>query len=302
MAGILIENLTDLRIFTRIVATGSLSQAGRELNLSLAVISKRLAALEDRLGVRLINRTTRRLAATQEGAEFFERCQRILADLDEAEAAVTTGREQPKGLLRITAAAAFGRRQVAPAVVAFSRQYPEVQVDLELTDRQVDLVDSGLDVAIRAGALQDSSLIARKLVGNYRVVVASPDYIERRGAPATPQELAQHDCLNFSALGDTWTFIGPDGPFQIHIPSRLRTNDGEVGHEWALAGAGLVMKSIWDVGDDMAAGRLVRVLADWPSPAAAIHALYPTSRHLSAKVRSFVDFLGAHLRAEDRWH
>ncbi len=298
----MIENLTDLRIFTRIVATGSLSQAGRELNLSLAVVSKRLAALEDRLGVRLINRTTRRLNATQEGVEFFERCQRILADLEEAEAAVTTGREQPKGLLRVTAAIAFGRRRVAPAIVEFSRRHPEVQVDLELTDRTVDLVDSGIDVAIRAGALQDSSLIARKLVGNYRVVVASPDYLVRRGRPEIPEDLARHDCLNFSALGDVWTFIGPNGPFQIRLDTRLRTNDGEVGHEWALAGAGLVMKSIWDVGDDIAAGRLVRVLADWPSPAAAIHALYPTSRHLSAKVRSFVDFLGETLRAADRWH
>jgi DNA-binding transcriptional LysR family regulator len=298
----LIDNLTDLRIFTRIVATGSLSQAGRELNLSLAVVSKRLAALEDRLGVRLINRTTRRLNATQEGMEFFERCQRILLDLEEAEAAVTTGRESPKGLLRVTAAVAFGRRRIAPAIVGFTERYGDIQVELDLTDRTVDLVDSGIDVAIRAGALQDSSLIARKLVGNYRVVVASPAYLARHGTPIVPDDLTRHQCLNFSALGDIWTFIGPNGPFQIRIETRLRTNDGEVGHEWALAGAGLVMKSIWDVGDDLKTGRLVRVLADWPSPAAAIHALYPTSRHLSAKVRSFVDYLGDHLRAADVWH
>jgi DNA-binding transcriptional LysR family regulator len=298
----LIDNLTDLRIFTRIVSTGSLSQAGRELNLSLAVVSKRLAALEDRLGVRLINRTTRRLNATQEGTEFFERCQRILLDLEEAEAAVTTGRESPKGLLRLTAAVGFGRRRLAPAIVGFAERHPDILIDLDLTDRTVDLVDSGIDIAIRTGALRDSSLIARKLVGNYRVVVASPDYLARHGVPATPADLAHHACVNFSALGDIWTFIGPNGPFQVKIEARLRTNDGEVGHEWALAGAGLVMKSIWDVGDDIKAGRLVRVLADWPSPAAAIHALYPTSRHLSAKVRSFVDYVGEHLRAADVWH
>lgn len=298
----MLDNLNDLRIFIRIVATGSLSQAARELGLSLAVVSKRLAALEDRLGVRLINRTTRRLNATQEGAEFYERCQRILADLEEAEAAVTTGRESPRGLLRVTAAVAFGRRRVAPAIVGFTERHADIQVELDLTDRMVDLVDSGIDVAIRAGALQDSSLIARKLVGNYRIVVASPDYLARHGVPRTPEDLLRHQCLNFSALGDLWNFIGPDGPLQIRIDARLRTNDGEVGHEWALNGAGLVMKSIWDVGDDVAAGRLVRVLADWPSPAAAIHAVYPTSRHLSAKVRSFVDYLGEHLRAADVWH
>jgi DNA-binding transcriptional LysR family regulator len=293
----MIDNLTDLRVFTRIVATGSLSQAGRELNLSLAAVSKRLAALEDRLGVRLINRTTRRLAVTQEGGEFFARCQRILADLEEAEAAVTTGRESPKGLLRVTAAVAFGRRRVAPVIVGFAERHPDIQVDLELTDRMVDLVDSGIDVAIRTGALTDSSLIARKLVDNHRVVVASPAYLARRGAPRTPADLTQHQCLNFSALGDIWPFVGPDGPFQIKIDARLRTNDGEVGHEWALEGAGLVMKSIWDVCDDLAAGRLVRVLPEWRSPTAAIHAIYPTSRHLSSKVRSFVDYLGEHLRA-----
>ena len=298
----MIDNLTDLRIFTRIVATGSLSQAGRELNLSLAVVSKRLAALEDRLGVRLINRTTRRLNPTQEGAEFFERCQRILLDLEEAEAAVTTGRESPRGLLRVTGGFAFGRRRLAPAIVAFADRYPEIQVDLDLTDRMVDLVDSGIDIAIRAGALQDSSLIARKLVGNYRVVVASPGYLAQHGTPLVPDDLTRHRCVNFSALGDIWTFIGPNGPFQIKLDARLRTNDGEVGHEWALAGAGLVMKSIWDVDDDIKAGRLVRVLTDWPSPAAAIHALYPTSRHLSAKVRCFVDYLAEHLRAADVWH
>jgi len=298
----LIDNLTDLRIFNRIVATGSLSQAGRELNLSLAVVSKRLAALENRLGVRLINRTTRRLNATQEGLEFSERCQRILLDLEEAEAAVTTGRESPKGLLRVTAAVGFGRRRIAPAIVGFAERYPDILVDLDLTDRTVDLVDCGIDVAIRTGALQDSSLIARKLVGNYRVVVASPAYLARHGTPIVPDDLTRHQCLNFSALGDTWSFIGPNGPFQIRVATRLKTNDGEVGHEWALAGGGLVMKSIWDVGDDIKTGRLVRVLADWPSPAAAIHALYPTSRHLSAKVRSFVDYLGDHLRAADVWH
>jgi DNA-binding transcriptional LysR family regulator len=292
-----IDNLIDLRVFTRIVATGSLSQAGRELNLSLAAVSKRLAALEDRLGVRLINRTTRRLAVTQEGSDFFARCQRILADLEEAEAAVTTGRESPKGLLRVTAAVAFGRRRVAPAIVGFADKHPDIQVDLELTDRMVDLVDSGLDVGIRAGALADSSLIARKLVDNHRVVVASPAFLARHGTPRTPADLAHFQCLNFSAIGDIWPFVGPDGPFQIRIDARLRTNDGEVGHEWALAGAGLVMKSIWDVCDDLAAGRLIRVLPEWQSPAAAIHAVYPTSRHLSAKVRSFVEYLGEHLRA-----
>ena len=297
----MIDNLTDLRVFTRIVATGSLSQAGRELNLSLAVISKRLAALEDRLGVRLVNRTTRRLAATQEGAEFFDRCQRILADLDEAEAAVTTGRTSPKGLLRVTAAVAFGRRRIAPAIAGFVARHPDIQVELDLTDRIVDLVDSGLDIAIRVGALPDSSLIARKLVENYRVVVASPDYLARHGVPRTPADLADHECLCLSLLGDAWSFIGPDGPLQVKVTARLCTNDGEAGHEWALAGAGLVMKSIWDVGEDLAAGRLVRVLADWQSPATAIHAVYPTSRHLSAKVRSFVDYLAEHLKRVDCW-
>ncbi|MDR3435826.1 LysR family transcriptional regulator [Telmatospirillum sp.] len=296
----MLDSLLDLRIFTRVVGTGSLSAAGRELNLSLAVVSKRLAALEERLGTRLINRTTRRLNTTEEGGALYERALHILAEVEEAEAVVTHGQTEPRGLLRVTAPAAFGRRHVASVALSLTRRHAGLRVDLDLTDRVVDLVDSGIDVAIRLGALQDSSLIARKLADNSRVVVCSPAYLAEMGEPQRPEELAGHRCLVFADGAGVWNFAGPQGPVAQKVAGPLRTNDGEAAHAWALAGAGLVLKSIWDVADDLAAGRLRRVLSDWKTDGAAIYAVYPTSRHLSTKVRVFVEAMTAWLRGSSQ--
>lgn len=292
----MLDSLPDLRIFTRVVATGSLSAAGRELNLSLAVVSKRLAALEERLGTRLINRTTRRLAVTEEGTVLFERALRILADVEDVETLITEGRSDPRGLLRVTAPLSFGRRHVAPVLQSLTEKYPGLTADLELTDRVVDLVEGGFDVAIRLGMLPDSSLLARKLADNNRVVVGSPAYLSRMGEPQTPRDLVRHRCLLFAGGGSSWTFTGPEGPVIQKVGGALRTSDGETAHAWALSGAGLVLKSIWDVADDLEAGRLVRVLSGWRTDAAAIHAVYPAGRHLSARVRVFIDAMASRLR------
>ncbi|MDE1146547.1 MAG: LysR family transcriptional regulator [Azospirillaceae bacterium] len=301
----LIENLTDITIFIRVVATGSLSAAARELDLSLAVVSKRLARLEERLGVRLANRTTRRFSLTDEGAEFHERCVRIVADLEEAQDHVASRRRTATGLLRVTATAAFARRHIAPRLHRFHTQYPDVRVHVQVSDTVVDLVEAGIDIAIRQAALPDSSLMVRWLAPNHRVPCATPDYLAQNGEPATPPDLLRHRCI---VLGDppmsTWRFHcreADNDPVAVEIQPVILTNDGEVGHMAALAGAGIVLKSIWDVADDLAAGRLRAVLSKYFSPAPAIQAVYPAGRHTAAKLRAFLDFLAAELKADPSW-
>ncbi|WP_044563112.1 LysR family transcriptional regulator [Azospirillum sp. B4] len=301
----LIENLTDITIFIRVVATGSLSAAARELDLSLAVVSKRLARLEERLGVRLANRTTRRFSLTDEGLEFHERCVRIVADLEEAQDLVASRRRTATGLLRVTATAAFARRHIAPRLHRFHALYPEVRVHVLVTDTVLDLVDAGIDVAIRQAALPDSTLMVRWLAPNYRVPCAAPAYLAQHGEPATPQDLLRHHCI---VMGDppmsTWRFDCREAhrePVAVEIRPLIQTNDGEVGHAAALAGSGIVLKSIWDICDDLAAGRLKGLLPQYRSPAPAIQAVYPAGRHAAAKLRAFLDFLSVELKADPCW-
>lgn len=298
----MIDNLLDLSLFTRIVATGTLSAAARELGLSLAVVSKRLAQMEERLGVRLIQRTTRRLALTEEGAVFHEHCLRILAEVAEAEAAISRTRDSVSGLLRLNAPCAFGRRQLAPIVAAFGRHHPDLRIQVELTDTVVDLVESGADIAIRYGRLADSTMIARELAPSYRVLCAAPAYLERRGHPGHPLELAAHDCIVLGdASGADWRFGSGEDELVVRVRGPFLCNQGEMTHMLALEGAGIAMKSIWDVGEDIEAGRLVQVLPSYPIPAAPLHAIYPHARHLAPRVRQFVEFLGERLRASWRW-
>ncbi|MEC4589850.1 LysR family transcriptional regulator [Nitrospirillum amazonense] len=301
----LIENLTDITIFIRVVATGSLSAAAREMDLSLAVVSKRLARLEERLGVRLANRTTRRFSLTDEGLEFHERCVRIVADLEEAQDLVASRRRAATGLLRVTATAAFARRHIAPRLPRFHAQYPDVRVQVLVTDTVVDLVEAGIDVAIRQAALPDSTLMVRWLAPNYRIPCAAPGYIAQHGEPATPQDLLHHHCI---VMGDppmsTWRFDCREAlgePVAVEIRPLIQTNDGEVGHAAALAGSGIVLKSIWDICDDLATGRLKGLLPQYHSPAPAIQAVYPAGRHAAAKLRAFLDFLSAELKADPCW-
>jgi DNA-binding transcriptional LysR family regulator len=286
----MLDDISELRTFVGIVRAGSLSAAGREMGLALSVVSKRLASLERRTGARLLARSTRRLALTDEGQNLYERAQRILLEVEEAEAALTHGHVEPQGLLRVSATMALGRAHVSPVCRDLVRAYPKLSIDLMLTDRLVSLIDEGLDVVVRIGAPKDSGLVMRKLADNYRIVVGAPDYLERRGVPITPSDLEDHDCLHYRGAGTMWRLFGPGGEtMEVEAASRLRCDSGEVAHDWALAGCGLVMKSWVDVEPDLRAGRLVRVLPQWRSEAAPICVLFPSSRQLPTRVRLFVD-------------
>ncbi|WP_041777914.1 LysR family transcriptional regulator [Beijerinckia indica] len=290
------HDFLDMLVFVRIIEAGSLSGAARELDLSLAVVSRRLARLEERLGVRLINRTTRTLAPTEEGAAFHARCARILADLDEAEQEVTQGRDVATGLLRLTSPVAFGQRWLAPLLHDFQALHPRLQIYLDASDTVMNLVESGYDLAIRLGGLSDSSLIARQIAPDYRVICAAPSYLARRGRPHTIEDLAQHDCIIHGRPPmDHWTFA--DGR-TIKVRGTLASNHGALAQSWALQGAGLVLKSMWDVRDDVIAGRLEIVLPNFPLPMTPIHAVYPHSRYAAARVRLCVDYLIERLRRE----
>jgi DNA-binding transcriptional LysR family regulator len=292
----MLDDVTELRTFVRIIAAGSLSAAAREMGLALSVVSKRLATLERRADVRLIARSTRRLALTEEGQGLYERAQRILAEVDEAEAALTHGRVEPQGVLRVSAPVALGRAHVSPVCRDLVRAHPKLSIDLALTDRLVGLIDEGMDVVVRIGAPKDSGLVMRKLADNHRIVVGAPDYLDRCGTPRTPAGLADHEGLHYGGAGTHWRLVGPDGQsVEVRTASRLRSDNGEVAHDWALAGCGLIMKSWVDVEPDLRAGRLVRVLPGWRSDPAPVCALFPSSRQLPTRVRLFLDAMADRL-------
>lgn len=286
------NTLADLDIFARVVTAGSMSAAGRELGYSPAVISKRIRKLEERLGIRLLQRTTRQIAMTEAGQGFYERVVAILASAEEAEAWVSRSSSAVRGLLRVSAPTSFGRLHVAPHLAPFLDRYPELTIELVLSDAFVDIVGEGFDLAIRIADLQDSSLVARRLASNHRVLCATPSYLAARGAPATIVDLQRHRLLTHNA--DQWRLEGPDGPAAVRVTSPLRTNSSEVVREAVLAGAGIALRSTWDVGPELRSGRLVQVLPGWGgSRRVAIHAVYPSRRHLAQKVRVFIDHLAA---------
>src|SRR5256885_4075194 len=230
------DTLAEMSVFSRVVATGSLSAAGRELGLSAAMVSRRLAALEARLGVRLINRTTRSLHLTDEGATYYDTCARLLSEIEEADAAVAAGRVEPRGPLKVALPASFGHLHVAPLVPRFAARYPNVQLALSLSDRTVNVVEEGFDLAVRIADLADSSLAARKLAPNRRVVCASPDYLKRHGTPHTPDELAGHNCLTINDLAMTLEYRGPHGqPGMVRVAGRYACDNWERLRDWAIA-------------------------------------------------------------------
>ncbi|AOJ76292.1 LysR family transcriptional regulator [Burkholderia ubonensis] len=296
----LIDDLPALETFARIVSAGSLSAAARELDLSLSVVSKRLAHLESRLGVRLLHRTTRQQTLTDEGAQFHAQVLRILAEIEQAEALMQDRRGTVSGLLRVTAPGELGRLRLAPLVAEFQRRHPQVTVQLMLTDSVVDLLAHEIDVAVRIGSLADSSMIARALAPNRRVLCAAPSYVATHGLPAHPADLRAHRCI---VLGDQprteWRFDGANGSVAVDVTAALLTNDGGAARSFALEGAGIALKSIWDVDADFDAGTLVRVLPAFAAPAAPLHAVYPGGRHVPLRVRAFVEFLREQLR--DAW-
>ncbi|MDH0735278.1 MULTISPECIES: LysR family transcriptional regulator [Achromobacter] len=288
------DALSDLAFFSLVVKHGNLSATARELGLTPPAISARLARLEQRLGVRLLNRTTRRVSVTQEGELYLAEGGRILADLEALERSVSSARAQPQGLLRLNATFGFGRAHIVPAVSDFARQYPDVEVQMRLTDRPLNLIEEGFDVAVRFGDLPDARLTARKIASNRRLLCASPRYLATYGEPRTPGELQRHRCIvvreNEVAYG-TWRLESGQRAETVKVRGPVSSNDGQSALEWALDGHGIVMRSEWETAAYLRDGRLREVLTDWRTPAADIHALYPERLNLPAKTVAFVDFL-----------
>lgn len=298
------DRLAALSSFAKVVESGSFARAAERLSLSTSAVSRQVADLEAHLDVRLLNRTTRRISLTEAGQAFYERCVQLLADLDEAEASVRPVSVEPKGTLRITCGVTFGERYLAPALAEFAVLHPDIAFDLDLSDRVIDLVEEGFDVAIRIGTIGPQTLVSRRLGSTSLVCCASPEYLQRRGTPATPGDLSAHDCLAYtlSALQQTWKFKGRDGAaVEAAVSTRHRANSGRMLAAMAVAGMGVVLEPDFIVAPDICAGRLVRVLADYEPPRSPIAAVYPSRRHLSAKVRSLVDFLAGRYARQAEW-
>ncbi|MCF8174992.1 MAG: LysR family transcriptional regulator [Burkholderiaceae bacterium] len=294
------DQFKQISAFVGVASRGNMSATARAEGVTPAIIGRRLDALEERLGVKLLLRTTRRISLTFEGAAFLEDCQRILRELADAEGAVSLGSIRPGGHLNISAPAGFGRRHVAPLLMRFIDDNPEVTARLDLSDRLVDLVDENVDCAIRIGELADSNLISIRLGEMQRVIVASPAYIDAFGVPPAPTFLAEHNCLALRQQRG-WT-LRVDGEVQVmKVSGSLECNDGAVLHDWVLAGKGLAWRSLWEVGADIAAGRLVSVLDDHAAPPVGIHAVVPQRRHLPLRVRLFIDLLKTIWRNPAYW-
>lgn len=297
------DKFRQIETFVEVVARGSLSAAARAEGIAPAMIGRRLDALEARLGVKLLQRTTRRLVLTDEGAAFLEDCQRILAELEEAESAASERSARATGHLFVSAPAGFGRQHVAPLLPSFLAEHRELTVNLNLTDRLVDVVGEGVDVAIRIASLNDSSLVGAKLADNHRVVVGSPAYLRRHGTPRSLADLARHNCLAISSEGSQrgWTFLDKGKPVTLKVGGNMECNDGAVLHAWALAGKGLAWRSMWEVGAQIASGELRTVLDDYAAPGNDIHAVFAQRRHLPLRIRSFVDFLRRSYAQPEYW-
>ena len=293
------DTLSGMRAFTRVVEEGSFTAAARALGLPKSTVSRHVAALEDRLGVRLLHRTTRSLRPTDVGQAYFERASAILADVEEAEQAVSHMQSTPRGTLRVTAGVSFGSGYLGQIIAGFLETYPDVQVETVLTDRYVDLIGEGFDVALRAGTLDDSSLIARRLGSARLVVVASPAHLEAHGRPETPSELRKHDCIRFalSRSGGSWSFRNEAVP----ITGRLTLDNGELILDAARRGLGVARLPTFICGEALRAGELVSLLDDDVPQSGGVYAVYPHNRHLSAKVRAFVDFAVAACKPVAPW-
>ncbi|MFJ3487523.1 LysR family transcriptional regulator [Pseudomonas sp. NPDC090202] len=285
------DTLEAMTMFVRVVERGSFSAVARELGTTQPTVSKQIGALEQRLGGRLIARSTRQLSLTDEGQRYYRQCREILAAVDSAEHSFQTGREAVAGPLRVASSVSFGRLQIAPRLQAFLQRHPEVTVDLLLSDQNVELVSEGIDVAIRIGELKDSSLIARHLGVTRRLMVAAPAYLQKRGTPQTPDDLIRHNCLLFNLLEDfdSWTFN--DGQSSVQVRGNVRSNNSEAIRQMVLSGLGISLSPSWLYCRDIEAGRVVQILPDYVPASLPINALLPANRRQSARVRAFVDFL-----------
>lgn len=297
------DSLYEMSVLAKTVSAGSLSAAAREMGVSTAVVSRKLASLEARLGVRLLNRTTRRIALTDEGARYHEACVRILAEVEEADAGITAGRIQPQGVLRIALPASFGHKHIAPLVPKFAERYPKVQLLFSLSDRTVNLIEEGYDIAVRIAELEDSSLAARKLAPNRRVVCASPGYLRKHGRPEAPQDLVRHNCLTTTELHMAWEYTDRDGAAgSVRVSGSYACDNWTVLRDWAVAGLGVALKSTWDVRRDLEEGKLVPLLPGYTFGSdVGIYAVYPHRRYLPARTRAFIDFLAESFGPEPYW-
>jgi LysR family transcriptional activator of dmlA len=295
----------DLSFFSVLAASGSLTAAARELGLSTAAVSKHLSQMEARAGVALVNRTTRRMSVTPEGEIYLTRARRILAEMDELAQLLGGARATPKGLLRVNATLGFGRSHIAPVISQFVRCYPEVDVQLQLSVDPPPLSDDAFDVCVRFGEPPDARVIARRVAPNRRVLCAAPAYFSSRPVPKNPRELAQHNCIGIRQGDDgygLWRLTSGRGAAEktetVRVRGNLTTNDGEIAVKWALDGHGILMRAEWDIEEYLADGRLIPVLPEYRTPGADIYAVYPQHLQMTARVKSFVDFLSEQLGSQ----
>ncbi len=295
--------ISDLEIFSRVARTGNMSAAGREMGLSPAVVSKRISLLEDQIGARLFQRTTRQLTLTETGVGYYKRVVDILSLIEEAEDFVSRRNTKPRGLLKVTAPTTFGRLHVAPYLPKFFANYPDIELDFHLTDNYVDIIRDGYDLAIRIGELQDSSLVARKIAPDTRVMCASPAYLAKAGTPETLEDLALHNCLSAGAQ-DIWRLEGPDGkPHQIRAKGNIRSNSAELIREALLAGMGIGLRGTWDIGAELQSGDLKFVLPEFHGPSDfGIYALFPCREFMPSKVNVFIEFLSELYGPDPYWN
>ncbi len=303
------DKLKAFESFVSVATKGSLTAAARAEGVAPAIMGRRLDALEEHLGVKLLVRTTRRITLTHEGSAFLEDCQRLLSDVANAEPSVAAGGIKASGHLRITAPAGFGRRHVAPLVPRFQTLHPDVTISLNLSDRVVDLAAEGFDCAVRVGDLPDSSLVSVRMADNRRLCVATPDYLRRKGTPRQPTELLQHDCLTLSSDASQtrgWAFLqrsetGQEEVVHLRPSGPLDCSDGQVLHDWCLAGHGIAWRSTWEVAAEIKAGRLQTVLDEFAAPPNGIYVVFPQRKHLPLRVRLWIEHLKAHYGQSSYW-
>ena len=296
------DKLGDIELFVQVIKSSGLAAAGRKMGLSPASMTARINTLEKRYGVKLLNRTTRLVSPTEEGLYFYQACERILADLAQAESKIQLGKTSLSGPIRITAPSDLGQQHISQVITAFINKHPNVQPFLHLSDGIVNILEDGFDLGIRYGALSDSRLIAKQLADNHRVLCASPDYLKKRGTPASPSELSKHDCLAMIRLSEpmtTWYFQTEKGVQKVIIQAARQSNDGALIKRWALEGAGVALKSIWDIADDLKENRLVTILDKYTqnfnqkdlAGEAGIHVIYPNREFLPRRTRAFIEEL-----------
>lgn len=290
----------SMKVFAAVVDGGSFAAAAERLDTSRAMASKQVQKLEEHLGTRLLNRTTRKLSLTETGRAFYERSTQILNDVEEAQQIAGQMARAPRGELKVTVPLSYGQHRLAPLIAEYCRQHPQVHVNISLSDRKADLIEEGLDLAIRiASVMPQSDLIARKIASARSLICAAPSYLARAGTPLVPADLSSHPCLGYTLTGSSaeWRLEGPDGTVAVPVSGPIRADNGDMLRLAAVSGSGIIMQPHFIVAGDIAAGRLVRILPEWQSSELGVYAVYPSRKHLSAKVRTFVDFLADRLSA-----